>query len=76
MPEKKEINDTAKMIAEWKAKRVNMLDWYLTLGCYDTVFVFEAESGKEATKMVVGISEWITSTTLVAISREEAVKLL
>ena len=77
-PDKKEMsdNDTAKMKAEWKEKGVNVLNWYWTLGRYDAVVVFEADSEKEAMKMSIGISEWVTTETLVAIPREEAIKLL
>jgi uncharacterized protein with GYD domain len=75
-PEKKDAGDTDKMIADWKAKDVNMLSWYWTLGRYDAVVVFEATSEKEAMKMSLEISEWVSTETLVAIPREEAVKLL
>jgi len=75
-PDKKEIGDTAKMVADWKKKGINMLSWYWTLGRYDAVVVFEAASEKEAMKMAIEISEWVTSETLVAIPREEAAKLL
>ncbi len=75
-PDKKEIGDTAKIMAEWKKKGINMLNWYWTLGRYDTVVVFEAASEKEAMKLSVDISEWVTTETLVAIPRQEAVKLL
>jgi len=74
-PEKKDIGDTAKMIANWKEKGINMLSWYWTLGRYDAVSVFEAANEKEAMKMAIGISEWVTTETLVAIPREEAIKL-
>ncbi len=53
-----------------------MLNWYWTLGRYDAVVVFEAKSEKEAMKMSIALSEWVATETLVAISREEAVKLL
>jgi len=75
-PEKKDIGDTAKMIANWKEKGINMLSWYWTLGRYDAVTVFEAASEKEAMKMAIGISEWVTTETLVAIPREEAIELV
>ena len=75
-PDKKEIGDTEKIVADWKKKGVNMLSWYWTLGRYDAVVVFEAESEKEAMKMSIEISEWVTTETLVAIPREEAVKLV
>lgn len=75
-PDKKEIGNTAKIVAEWKEKGINMLNWYWTLGRYDAVVVFEAESEKEAMKMSIELSEWVTTETLVAIPREEAVRLL
>ena len=43
---------------------------------HDEVVVFEAESQKEAMKMSIEISQWVTTETLVAIPRDEAVKLL
>ncbi len=75
-PDKKEIGDTAKIVADWKAQGINMLNWYWTLGRYDAVVIFEADSEMEAMKMAIGISEWVTSETLVAVPREEAVKLV
>jgi len=75
-PDKKEIGDTAKIMAEWKKKGINMLNWYWTLGRYDTVVVFEAASEKEAMKLSIEISEWVATETLVAIPRQDAVNLL
>jgi uncharacterized protein with GYD domain len=76
LPEKDKIGDTAKMVADWKAKGINMLNWYWTLGSFDAVVVFEAESERDAMKMSIGISEWVKTETIVAIPREEAIKLL
>ena len=75
-PDKKDIGDTTKIIAEWKAKGINMLNWYWTLGRYDAVAVIEAASEKEAMKMSIALSDWVTTETLVAIPREEAVELV
>ena len=61
------------MIAEWKKKGINMLNWYWTLGRCDAVVVFEAANEKDAMKMAIEISEWVTTETLVALPREEAV---
>jgi uncharacterized protein with GYD domain len=75
-PDAKDVGDTSEIIASWKAKGVNMLNWYWTLGHYDAVVVFEAASEKEAMKMSIEISEWVETETLVAIPREEAIKLV
>ena len=75
-PSKEEAGDTAKMVEEFKKKGIKVLSWYWTLGRYDTVFIFEAASEKEALKLSTGISEWVTTETLVAIPRQEAIELL
>ena len=75
-PEKETAGDTAKMLEEFKKKGIKVLNWYWTLGRYDTVFIFEAASEKEAMKLATDISEWVATETLVAIPRQEAIKLL
>ena len=75
-PEKETAGDTIKMVEEFKKKGIKVLGWYWTLGRYDTVFIFEAASEKEALKLATDISEWVATETLVAIPREEAIKLL
>jgi uncharacterized protein with GYD domain len=60
-------------MADWKKKGINMLKWYWTLGRYDAVVVFEADSEKGAMKMAIEISEWVTTETLTAIIREEPI---
>jgi len=75
-PDKATVGDATKMTEEFKKKGINVLNWYWTLGRYDTVFIFEAASEKEALKMSIDISEWVATETLVAIPRQEAVGLL
>ncbi len=75
-PDKATAGDSAKIVEEFKKKGVNVLNWYWTLGRYDTVFIFEAASEKEALKTATDISEWVSSETLVAIPRQEAISLL
>lgn len=52
------------MMAEFKKKGINVLNRYWTFGRYDTVFIFEAVSEKEALKISVDISEWVATETL------------
>ena len=49
---------------------------YVTLGRYDSVVLFEAPDEKAAIKAGLAVSEIIETETLVAIPREELVKLL
>jgi uncharacterized protein with GYD domain len=75
-PDKETAGDTAKMMEEFKMKGINVLNWYWTLGRYDTVFIFEAASEKEALKLSLDIAEWVATETLTAMPRREAVNLL
>jgi uncharacterized protein with GYD domain len=75
-PDKTTAGDATKLMEEFKKKGKNVLNWYWTLGRYDTVFIFEAATEKDAMKLSVDISEWVATETLVAIQRQEAVNLL
>ena len=75
-PDKASAGDTTTMEEEFKKKGIKVLNWYWTLGQYDTVFIFEAASEKEAMKLAADISEWVATETLVAIPRQEALNLL
>jgi uncharacterized protein with GYD domain len=75
-PDKVTAGDTNKIVEDFKKKGVKVLSWYWTLGRYDTVFIFEAASEKEALKTSIDIAEWVSTETLVAIPRQEAIGLL
>ena len=75
-PSKEMTGDATNMVQEFKKKGINVLNWYWTLGRYDTVVVFEAANEKEALKFSIGVAEFVSTETLVAIPREEAIKLL
>ncbi len=75
-PSKETAGDATKLVEEFRKKGINVLNWYWTLGRYDTVFIFEAESEKEALKTSIDIAEWVATETLVALPRQEAIELL
>jgi uncharacterized protein with GYD domain len=75
-PDKAMVGEATEKVAEFKKKGVNILNWYWTLGRYDTVVVFEAANEKEALKFSLGVAEFVASETLVAIPRHEAINLL
>ncbi len=75
-PTKETAGDATQLIEEYKKKGIKVLNWYWTLGQYDVVFIFEAANEKEALKTAMGISKWVTTETLVAIPRQEAVNML
>lgn len=75
-PSKETAGDATKLVEEFRKKGINVLNWYWTLGRYDTVFIFEAASEKEALKTSIDIAEWVATETLVALPRQEAIELL
>ena len=75
-PDKELAGRATKMVEEFKKKGIKILNWYWTLGRYDTVLIIEAASEKEALKSSIEASEFVATETLVAIPREEAIKLL
>jgi uncharacterized protein with GYD domain len=52
------------------------LNIYYTLGRYDVVVIFEAPDEKIAMKMAMSIGDIESTETLVAVPREEAMKLV
>jgi uncharacterized protein with GYD domain len=75
-PTKANTSQATKILEELKKKGIKILGFYWTLGRYDDVIIFEAPSEKDAMKLGIAIKEYVSSETLVAIPREEALKLL
>ena len=75
-PDKKLAEQATKVMDELKNMGIKIIGWYWTLGRYDTAVIFEAANEKEALKMSLAVADFVASETLVAIPREEAIKLL
>ena len=75
-PDKAMAGNATEKVSEFKKQGINILNWYWTLGQYDTVVVFEASNEKEALRFSLGVSEFVSTETLVAIPRQEAIELL
>jgi uncharacterized protein with GYD domain len=76
-PDKEMVDKATKVIGDQLEKiGIKIISWYWTLGRYDVVFIFEAANEKEALKTALVTAEFVSSETLVAIPREEAIKLL
>jgi uncharacterized protein with GYD domain len=76
-PDKEMVEKATKVIGDQLEKTgIKIISWYWTLGRYDVVFIFEAANEKEALKTALVTAEFVASETLVAIPREEAIKLL
>ena len=64
------------MLEDIKQKGIRIIGFYWTLGRYDTVMILEAPNEKEAMKLSIGAADVVTTETMVAMPREEAIKLL
>ena len=75
-PNKDTSGRATNVIDQMKKMGMKVMGWYWTLGRYDTVVIFEAANEMEALKMSLAVAEFVATETLVAIPREEAIKLL
>jgi len=75
-PDKGLVEQATKVVDEIKSRGIKIIGWYWTLGRYDVAFIFEAEIEKEALKTSLAVADFVATETLVAIPREEAIKLL
>ncbi len=55
---------------------IKILSFYWTLGRYDTVVTMDAPDEKAAMKMNLMVSDFVSTQTMVALPREEAIKLV
>ena len=72
----KDVSEAGNKILQNLPEGVKIISSYWTVGRFDSVWIFEAPSEKEAIKIGISIGEVASSQTLVAIPREEAIKLL
>jgi uncharacterized protein with GYD domain len=75
-PSKELAGQATSIMDEMKSRGIKIIGWYWTLGRYDTAIIFEAENEKEALKTSLAVADFVATETLVAIPREEAIKLL
>ena len=69
------IDKFTKTIEELKKQGIKMRI-YWTLGRYDAVSIIEAPTEKDAMKQLLPFVDIVDSETMVAVPREEAIKLL
>lgn len=72
----KDVAELGNKILKNPPKGIKMISIYWTLGRFDSVWIYEAPSEKEAMRLGIAIGEVARSQTMVAISREDALKLL
>ena len=75
-PTKADIADTDSRLGQQEKQGIKTIAIYWTFGRYDAIRIFEASDEKAALKSLTRGPEYVTTETLVAIKRDEAVKLL
>ncbi len=68
-----EVSELMKGMAE---EGVKFLGFYWTLGRYDTVVIMEAPDEKTVMKANMRVNHIVSTETMVAVTREEAIKLV
>jgi uncharacterized protein with GYD domain len=71
---KENIERTTKILAN--EPKVKALGFYYTFGRYDTVLIAEAPDEKTMLKLLLEVGDFAATETMLAVSREEAIKLL
>jgi uncharacterized protein with GYD domain len=75
-PSKESVARADKQFEEAAKMGVRAIGTYWTLGRYDAVRIVEAPDEKTAMKAALALSDIVSTETLVAMKREDAVKLL
>jgi len=75
-PTKKSIAESNKLFDKGAKEGIKILGLYWTLGRYDSILITEAKDEKAAMKAALRWRDMLSTETLTAIPREEAVKLL
>ena len=71
----KRLDQATKTFEDLEKQDVKMRV-YWTLGRYDSVTIIEAPSEKDAMKAILRFQDVVETETLVAVPREEAIKLI
>jgi len=72
----RDVVEIGKSIMQNLPEGVKIIGTYWTLGKYDAVWIYEAPNEKVAIKLGIEAGEAMQTQTLVAITRDEAMKLL
>jgi uncharacterized protein with GYD domain len=75
-PTKEWIAQASKLYEQMVKEGGKIIGYYWTLGRYDGVLIGEAKDEKTAMRAALRWGEMLSTETLVAIPREEAIKLV
>jgi len=72
----KDVAEFGKQLMQNLPEGVKILNTYWTLGRFDAVWIYEAPNEKVALKLGIKAGDLMQTQTLVAISRDDALKIL
>ena len=75
-PTKEMMAQSQKLVEQMAKEGGKVVSMYWTLGRYDAVFITEGQDEEGAMKSLIRWGDIVSTETLVAVSREEALKLL
>jgi uncharacterized protein with GYD domain len=75
-PTKEMVAQSGKFIEQMVKEGVKILGMYWTLGRYDAVLIADGKDEKAIMKALIRWGDLLSTETLTAVSREEALKLL
>lgn len=75
-PTKEMVAQSSKLVEQMVKEGAKILGMYWTLGRYDGVLITEGKDEKAFMKAIMRWGDMVSTETLVAVSREEALKLL
>ena len=75
-PTKDMVAQSTKLFEQMAREGTKIIGVYWTLGRYDSIVITEGKDEKTALKSLMRWSDMLSTETLVAVSREEALKLI
>ena len=75
-PTKDVTDEAGRLVKQMTTEGIKVLSWYWTLGRYDTLVIAEAPDEKTFMKDMLSLGDIVATETMVAVTREEAIKLV
>jgi uncharacterized protein with GYD domain len=75
-PTKESTAQATKLFDQMAKDGIKIIGQYWTLGRYDAIVITEAKDEKTVLKHLIQFADVVSLETLVALTREEAIKLL
>jgi len=75
-PTKEMTAKVDRLMEKMSKEGIKLIGGYWTLGRYDSVVIFEAPDEKAGMKAGLAVADIVTTETLVAVPRKEAIKLI